>query len=136
MPTNGDISLPFNGLIVPSSLQVTTPARVFNVAFTPSATRPVLGLYTCSIQATAALGLLASDDGRIELRAQPGAPVIPRASMRNRCAQLIGLLTTPETIVETELSFLFPPGWQGMLATVVLVAAPVFTLVRQTEIIL
>lgn len=134
MPTDGDFHA--DGLLVPGTPQVTTPARAFNAAFTPSLTRPVLGLYTVSVTATAALGILASDDGRIELRADAGAPATVRASMRNRVAQLVGLLTTPQVVNECELVFLFPPGWQGMVATVSLVAAPVFTFVRQTEIVL
>lgn len=113
---------------------VTTPVRALNTPFTPNLLRPVLGLYTVAIQGQTSL--LAGDEGRIELRADPGAPVTPRASMRNRTGQALGVTIGTVVAVETELVFLFPAGWQGTLATVVIEAAPTFTFIRGTEIVL
>lgn len=129
MPTNGDISVP--GLLLP---QVTTPARTLNAAFTPSLTRPVLGLYTVRISGQTTL--LSGDEGRIELRADAGAPVTVRAQTAMRIAQSLGVTVGTQSANETELVFLFPAGWQGILATVVVLAAPTFSIVRQTEIVL
>lgn len=129
MPTFGDYEA--SDLEFPT---VTTPVRTLNTVFTPHATRPVLGLYTVSVGGTTTL--LSGDDGRIRLRSDLGVPVTIRASMRNRVFATIGVTVGHNSVVETELVFLIPAGWSVDLSTEVLVAAPVFTLIRSTEIIL
>jgi len=113
---------------------VTTPARTLNVTFTPSATRPVLGIYSCQITCSAAL--IAGQSGRVDLLADLGAPVTVRSSERNSLVP--GLITAlgDTTIQRTELTFLFPAGWSGQLKTTAETGAPTFSISAQTEIIL
>lgn len=129
MGTQAEFDLP--GLLVPT---ITTPTRALNADFTPNATRPVLGLYTVRISGQTTL--LSGDEGRVELRADLGAPVTPRAQVAMRIAQVLGVTIGTQSATEQELVFLFPPGWSGRLHTVVVLAAPAFSIVRQTEVIL
>lgn len=114
--------------------QITSPVRALNTDFTPHATRPVLGLYTVAIQGQTSL--LAGDEGRIELRSDLGAPATPRVSFRNRTGQALGVTVGTVVVQEGVVMFLFPPGWSGRLHTVTLEAAPVYSIIRSTEIIL
>lgn len=113
----------------------TTPTRALNTTFMPSATRPVLCMY--SVQVNGTTTLLSGDDGVIELRSDTGSPpTTVRASMRNRVFQGLGVTVGTNTVVRAELVYLCPPGHNINLTTVVLLAAPIFTLVNQTEIVL
>jgi hypothetical protein len=123
--------IPSVATLVPT---VTTPARTLNTNFTPHATRPVLGIY--SVRIAGVTTLLSGDEGRIELRADAGAPATPRGQVGMRVAQNLGVTVGTQSAVEGELTFLFPPGWQGRLHTVTVLAAPTFSIVRQTEIVL
>lgn len=125
------VKFPTPALLVPT---ITTPARTLNTNFTPHATRPVLGIY--SVRISGQTTLLSGDEGRIELRADNGAPATPRTQVAMRIAQALGVTVGTQSAVEGELTFLFPPGWQGRLHSVVVLAAPTFSIVRQTEIIL
>ena len=119
-----------SSIIVP-----TTPARTFNTDFTPHATRPVLVMYSVQIGCTTTL--LSGDDGSIELRSDSAAtPTTVRASMRNRLFQGLGVTIGTNSVVRSELVYLVPPGHNVRLATVTAVAAPVYTIVHQTEIAL
>lgn len=113
---------------------VAMPARALNTPWTPNATRPVLVIATVSIQGTTTLA--SGDEGRIELRSDAGAPVTVRSFARNRIVQTLGVTVGTQSGVGLPVWFLVPAGWQVTLATVVVVAAPAFTLHHVTEITL
>lgn len=118
-----------------SSFTPTTTSRTFNTDFTPSATRPTLVIYSVEIGCTTTL--LSGDDGVIELRSDTaGTPTTVRCSVRNRLFQSLGVTVGTNSVVRDLLVYLVPAGHNVRLATVTLVAAPVFTLVHQTEIVL
>ena len=115
--------------------QPTTPARTFNTNFTPNASRPTLCIYSCEISATTSLA--SGDDGTIDLRSDTAVtPTTIRCSMRNRLFQTVGVTVGTNSIVRSVLMYLVPAGHNVRLVTTTLVAAPIFTLVNQTEITL
>lgn len=113
----------------------TTPARTFNTNFTPNASRPTLCIY--SVQIACITTLASGDDGIIDLRSDTAVtPTTVRCSMRNRLVQTLGVTVGTESIIRSVLTYLVPAGHNVRLVTTTLVAAPVFTLVNQTEITL
>jgi hypothetical protein len=119
-----------------NSPTVTTPARLFNTTYTPSATRPVLVLASVEISCTSTLSLLSADDGQVNLVSDLGAPATVRASVRNRNLQTLGLLVGSQQLIRYEMSFLLPAGWSYRLNTVSNVAAPTFSLINVVEEVL
>lgn len=117
------------------NINVTTPARALNTNFTPSLDRPTLCIYSCEIGGQTTL--LSGDDGVIELRSDTAVtPTTVRCSMRNRIFQALGVTVGTQTIIRSNLVYLVPPGHNVRLVSVILVAAPTFAIVHQTEITL
>lgn len=113
----------------------TTPARTFNTNFTPNTSRPTLCIYSVQVDCTTTLA--SGDDGVIDLRSDTAVtPTTVRCSMRNRIFQGVGVTVGTNSVVRSVLMYLVPAGHNVRLVTTVLVAAPIFTLVNQTEITL
>lgn len=111
------------------------PARSFNTTFQPSATRPVLCLYSVRIAST--LSLAGGQGGRAELVSDAAAPptvVQSRVAGSSTGTAVIGLAITD--VVEAVLVYLVPPGHNVRINTINEVGVPTFSLGRVTEITL
>lgn len=122
----GDVTITNAGLLTPS---VATPTRTLNSNFTPSATRPVLCIY--SIQINSGNNV----DGQVELRSDSAAtPTTARAMIRSQIA-VSGLLgVSGSTISAGVLVYLVPATHNVRLVTINNSGTPTFTLVNQVEI--
>lgn len=118
-----------------SAGSITTPSRTLNSNFTPSTTRPVLGIYTVRISSP--INVSTGNDGTCELRSDTNAtPTTLICSTRNgnTGTVVVGVAITSTT--EATLVHLFPPGHNGRLVTINNTGTPTFTLVRSVEIVL
>jgi len=114
---------------------VAHPVRVLNTTFQPSATRPVLGIY--SVRIASSLTLTGGQAGRVELRSDAASPPVTvqcRAAGGSTGTVIVGvsIVDTAEAV----LVYLFPEGHNGQLTTVNETGTPTYTLTRVTEITL
>jgi hypothetical protein len=111
------------------------PARSLNTTFQPSATRPVLGIY--SVRIVSSSTLVGGQIGRVELRCDAGSP--PTTVQDRIAGGSSGTLLVGLNIVDTSeavLFFLIPEGFNVNLTTVNELGTPTFTLTNVTEITL
>lgn len=114
---------------------VAHPARALNTTFSPSATRPVLVIY--SVRIFCNLTIAGGQAGRVELRCDAASPPVTvqcRIAGGSTGAVIAGI-NIGDT-VEGILSFLVPEGHNVRLVTVNEAGVPTYTLTNSTEITL
>ena len=114
---------------------VAHPARALNTTFLPSATRPVLGIY--SVRIASSLSLVGGEAGRIELRSDAASPpTIVQSRVAGGSTGTVVIGVAIGDIVEAVLIYLIPEGHNVNLTTVNETGTPTYTLTRVTEITL
>jgi hypothetical protein len=112
-----------------------TPGRALNTTFQPSATRPVLVMYSCRV--VSSLTILGGQIGRIELRSDAASPpTTVRCRMAGGSTGTLAVGLNIQDEVEAVLVYLVPEGHNVRLVTVNETGTPTFSLVAQTEITL
>lgn len=108
-----------------------SPGRTLDTDFRPSASRPVLVIYTVRIAGTATGNLTG---GRIDLLSDSATtPTTERCQARSSW-KVTGALTTFAQAADSILTYLVPAGDYVRMVTTTENGAPTFTLIDQTEI--
>jgi hypothetical protein len=120
------------GLAVQGVSSVATPSRSLGSAFQPSATRPVLAIYSARVSCV--LTLTSGQAGRVELLSDAAnPPTTIRARVAGGCTGTLSVGLALTDTAEAPLVYLVPAAHYVLLRSVNETGTPTYSLTTQAE---